>query len=135
MFGQKEEEINAKREETKRQRRVKLEIKKEAHFFLYVYCWIRFPPTLDNIGTLVYIHWRGWWNMLKTKTSVLTRSFPRWVQETPTSLTRTVQSFNAFNNISDSYNAICTNRWEHNKSSITRQEALPKKWVNADYNG
>ena len=38
MFGQKEEEINAKGEETKRQRRVKLEIKKEAHFFLYVYC-------------------------------------------------------------------------------------------------
>ena len=38
MFGQKEEEIKAKGEETKRQRRVKLEIKKEAKFFLYVYC-------------------------------------------------------------------------------------------------
>ena len=48
---------------------------------------------------------------------------------------RTAEPFNAFNNISDGYNTICTDRWEHNKSSITRQESLPKKEVNANHNG
>ena len=66
MFGQKEE-INAKGGEghmvlswTWNRGSKKAKMCKTgnqwAHFFLYVYCWIRFPPALDNIGTLVYIH-------------------------------------------------------------------------------
>ena len=51
---------------------------------------------------------------------------------------RIVEPFNATNNTLDGYKTICTDRWEHNKSSITRQEALPKEGINiinASHNG
>ena len=46
------------------------------------------------------------------------------------SLMKTAGPFNATNNTSDGYGTNCTDRWEHIKSSITRQEALPKEDIN-----
>ena len=79
--------------------------------------------------------WRRWQDQLKTNTAGKTTSLQRRAQVMPASLTSVKKLFNTFNNVWDDYNAICTNHWGHNKSSITRQEALLKKGVNANHNG
>ena len=58
--------------------------KKKKHFHLLWSSWDSMM-TKESGG-----NWRSWRNKLKTNTSVLTRSFPRRAQETPTSLTKTV---------------------------------------------
>ena len=103
--------------------------KKKKPFYLLWSSW-NSTVTKESRGS-----WRDWRDQLKTNLAGQTRSLLRWAQKASASLTRIAEPFNAFNNISDGYKTIYTDHWKHNKSSITRQEALPKKEVNANHNG
>ena len=79
---------------------------------------------------IIVTYWQDLRDQLETNPVGQTRPPLRWAQEASTSLTKIAEPFNATNNTSDGYKTICTDRWEHNKSSITRQEALPKEVIN-----
>ena len=66
---------------------------------------------------------RGWWewrNQLLMIIPVRTTSLQWRDQAMPKLRTIMRKPFNAFNNVFDGYNSICTYRWEHNESPITR---------------
>ena len=54
-------------------------------------------------------------------------------KQVPTSLTRVAGSFKAANNAPDGYKTNSIDRWEHIKSSITKQEALPRKALTSQH--